>query len=615
MAQDNLIYDGSAATLGMDGETEPSFLGENFVSKAVNRTFRGFTNQTRPKQVEVSLSFVDVDGAEDPEGEEIFRTGNVQGAFPYAKTSRLHDAGILISVAGNIFFGRVSADQIIMTRIWTGLDPFVLHNWYVQGEEQVYIQNGVDRPINWAGTGMAREVPDTEGKMPIGTIMAYSHGRIAVSDSRNLIAVSDHLYGGGFSDRTNMENFTENTTYVGGFFGAPSVIGEITGMQTMPVSGEPLAQGELVIFGSNGAAALDLRPPRDQWQDTRLIMSGAGAVSPRSVVAVNNDLWYRRYDGIGSFKHSVSDETREWTDTPLSREVNNWLRWDAPHLLQFSSSTYFDNRLFVTVAPSRVASDIDLGDHRFFGGTVVLDLDKGSTVNPDSGFGWDGLWTGTRPCEILTTLAEGLERMFIVSHDRDSVNRIYEQTKIAGLDNGTKPIESFFVTRKFSDFGGKSSVFNFKELKTGHLRAVSLGTGDVSAQYRNNHYPCWQDWLPGTKVGCDPCQTKDEDFDICNFIAAQNHYRDIYFPDPYSKDDCELASDSRTTWGSQFQLKVDVSGAVAIPWLRVGAQVREAEELASCAQDNPQDSSCELINCCPEDDYAYMIVEPSDDEG
>jgi hypothetical protein len=314
MANDTRVYDGTIATIAMDAETHPSVLPATYVSSCVNRSFRQGVNATRPPfaDLKINLAYGYPDSVLTD-----FQTGNFQGAIAYKAISPGSVDGIICSVAGKIYFLSIVNNVCTLYPIISGNDPTLMHTWFVQAENWIYIQNGYQNPIAWSGdisgaptnlqaeglvtaniqltwnvnaagsTGTEIQVqyggnifstiaiisssqvsytyiadasttsysfrirslfPDDSTtpwsniatttvltstitpkspntvfrlnpaaqQMPIGTIMAYAYGRVAVSTAQNNIYVSDIIYGNGFTTTSNTQNFTEQTYWAEG---------------------------------------------------------------------------------------------------------------------------------------------------------------------------------------------------------------------------------------------------------------------------------------------------------------------------------------------------------------------------------------------------------------
>lgn len=597
--------DGHTVLTGMDGSTEASYLSETVVAKAVNRKFRGGLNSTRPRFADLDEVFLDADGNPDPELEELFRQGNVQGAISYQSTGPQYDPGLLVAIAGTIFFGKVSTQQLqwsVLSRDY--YDPTFLHFWFAQGSNMVYGQNGSERPFEWNGSDPTATIlpefgptPNNSSQnapyTPTGNIMAYSHGYMAVVNDINQIAVSDHIYQYGFGSEGSMHVFNDNTGYKGGLFGVPANLGNITGAATIPQSRFRNGQGELVFFAENGAFALDLSPQRDLWEDTKTTLVGAGCVAPYSIIPVNNDLWYRRPDGISAYKQSRNDEDTRWTDVPLSREVNNWLSKDSDWLLRYCSMAYFDNRILCTVYPQREPNQYGYGDHRYFNGLLALDLDPGSTTSPQvEGFGWDGLWTGPRVTQIVTLDINGRRRCFVFSFDKDSKNRTYELMTTQGKDPQDQLIKGFYVSKKY----GYTKALDEKRLLGGKgVRLTSRGKTSLSVEYRPDDSICWLPLGKSLDMGGDGICTNA---DACKpFVQPSTSTINLPAADPKT---CLPGSSKMASVGTEFQFKVNLEGDNDVKWFFTKATDQLDDENATC------EIPYKPVTCCTEYDFSYQ---------
>jgi hypothetical protein len=148
MANDTRVYDGTIATVAMDAETHPSVLPATYVSSCVNRSFRQSVNGTRPpfNDLQINLAF-----GYDESVLTDFQTGNFQGAWQYKAISPGSVDGIICSVAGTIYFLAIVNNIATLHRLISGNDPTLMHTWFVQAENWIYIQNGYQNPIAWSG--------------------------------------------------------------------------------------------------------------------------------------------------------------------------------------------------------------------------------------------------------------------------------------------------------------------------------------------------------------------------------------------------------------------------------------------------------------------------------
>jgi hypothetical protein len=619
MPAEGSVFDGFTSIIAQDAATHPSYLPEFYVAESVNRTFRGGINRTRP-----AIRWLELypgDGQSSTIVNDI-QNGNFQGSYPYRATNYDTSDGMLISVSGVIYFIKIvnnvgycyelPRDGTTFTN-WN--DPSLMHTWFVQAEDRVYIQNGYQAAIAWDGVlaNPARRLNPFLNQMPIGTLMEYAFGRVFVSDRFNQIYASDIIFGNGFTDTSNTENFTEITYWAeGGAFSTPSTMGNITAMKVMPYIGANLrGQGELVVLTENGAFSMDVGLPRITWNTTqvqRISLLGRGCTSPYVALA-NSELWFRSHDGWAFYSNSQSEFGRYFSMRKLSREVNKWVSKDTPWLRQFASTMFFDNYLISTVAPETKRTDAE-GLHRYHRGMVVLDLDNASSPSPDAdlSFRWNGVWAGVRPTQCLSAQINNEKRGFIWSFDQDNQNRLYEITTNFQDDygpQGTVPIKSFFVTGRY-DFGRSQVTNKFQRKKiTGGEMWMSEIPGVVSSQveYRSDSTPCWNELKVPTTYGCSPCSPQ---VDACTPLRGGIRYKRYKFTTP-DNTICNDIAGIPAVEGSEFQLKVNLEGTATVDRVRIMANIKDGAQntVGDCPED---DEECSRFLCCQERYYDYSIA-------
>jgi len=268
---------------------------------------------------------------------------------------------------------------------------------------------------------------------------------------------------------------------------------------------------------------------------------------------------------------------------------------------------FFDNRVIATVSPFTQSNAVTGGGlHRPHRGMVVLDLDQSTMTAPDAqlSFRWNGLWTGPRPLQCLTASINGVNRGFVFSRDADGANRLYELNKTGGddyVDGESKKIKSYFFTKRY-DFSGtqETNKFWIKNINGGDMWVSGLsGVSQVKVSLRPDSYPCWTELLPEKEIGCTQCEVNAA---TCQIDVSQPRYKRIKFPTPLSE--CQQGSDQTTDFGSEFQLAVEMEGAVTVDRLRISADTRgNPEEPFGDCSDEPQD--CTPIACCPIKDFDY----------
>jgi len=602
------VYDGHTFIFGQDTDTDPSALNPSTAALAVNRMFRGGRNLTRPPFVHKPFLF-DLDTVfegDAKEYENVVRYGNFQGWMAYKKKKPGREDGIIAAIGGCIFFFTLVNEKCFVRLVTIGNDPRLMHTWFVQAEEWVYIQNGKDRPIFWNGlfpSTARRSDPQPElYEMPVGTVMAYIHGRVFVSNAFDQVAASDIVYGNSLTDSSATQRFSENSYWAeGGYFGMPTDLGRITGMGIMARQDyNASGLGELVVVGQNGAYALEASIPRLLWKTSRIqtmTMNGRGCVSPASVVVVNNDLWFRSDDGLASYQEMRYEQKQQLSFGKISRAANRFFDNDTQWLQEFASTIYFDNRIITTVNPflSQPAYP-EFGSHRFHRGMAVLDLDQSSGVAGDSQFNWDGLWTGFRPCGLIKVGS----RAFGFSHDIDGQNRIYEITRKGindEVDGKTVQTEWFYLTKRFDwKNSGKSNEFEVKKIVGGELWVSDVrDIIEIGVDFRADNMPYWSSLMKNQQFGSK--------FDTAKFSLPR--YERFRFQTPETA--CSQGAPYPSNHGSQHQIMIYGKGSVRIDRMRVamGATNSPSIPTGNCGENN---SNISIDNGKIEDEYSYNIA-------
>lgn len=586
----------------MDLDTEPTALSNSTVVKSVNRTFRAGVNGPRPpflhmpfEMSEGSVSYKD-----------LVSEGNFQGWFAYQKKRPGRQDGIVFSCAGIIFFAVLVNERFLVSMVMDGNDPYLMHTWFEQVEEWLYIQNGKDLPIFWDGLlpSEARRSNPEANEMPIGTLMSASNGRIFLSNAYDQTIASDIIFGNSQTDTTGPQRFTENQYEAeGGYFGTPTLIGPIGGMVSVPRQGTINGQGELLILCRNGAFALETSVSRLLWKDSRIqaiTMVGRGTDAPGSVVAINNDIWFKSEGDIASYQLSRSDQSSKFSLTKASRPVNPWLETETSWLRQFTSSIYFDNRLLTTLHPVVDApSNEDYGSHRYHRGILALDLDQPSQAPGDGAINWDGLWTGIQPCSLLKVG----DRAFAFSHDKDGKNRIYEigrEPDEDRIDGYMVEPEWFYITKQFDwNAVGKSNQFEVKRLVGGEVWVSKVITrGAIGVDFRPDNLVGWYEFQPTKDIGPNFAGTLDFTFPRSLRIK---------FPSP--DNSCSRGSPYPVNKGATFQFMIKGRGLMRIDRFRVA--MAALNDPNSPVPDCRPDDEKLVVDGNPEIDYAYNLVEAS----
>lgn len=595
MAKGPPAYNGHGSLVGIFGG-EPSTVPEFYAQNAVNRFFRHDRNRARPSIRQIRLTF-------ESEADRIwFEGGNGQGAHFYNSYPATSQPRLIASIAGKIFaITMVGGSTGHVTMIASGNDPRFMHAWFGQGFEWLAINDGIQEPIFWNGS-TSRRSDVTKSEMPASSVIAFIHGRfvVASADGKNTIRVSEIVYA---STNTNREDILKFPTVIPSFDIATN-LGNVMGLQPMPFLDTGTATNELVALCQNGFTSFDFNRPEENFLTDppiqRISLVGEGCVSSHGFSTLNGDVFYRRTDGIGSYRNARVEYSQQWSQTPISRAVDHWLQPDRSDLLEFVPMTSWQNMIFCGTSPLiSPPNNPCAGYHRYCRGFVVFDAQSMSTTSRDGVPVWHGMWTGVRPWAFIEGRINTAQRCFAFSYDRDGRNRLYEITQENGDDIfGTEPrrIYSRYDTAEMGSVEGRTSLFGLKKMTGGVLEMNEiLKEATYSVSYRPDGAPCWVPVANGI-VGCD-CP------DFTCGVNSQPAFARKYFP---SVDDrsCVPGTEQAGNAFHHCQVRVEMEGCIKVERMNIRFEIEQDSEIAACSGTN-----CAPIDCCPDaGEYEYHIA-------
>lgn len=420
---------------GMNGALSPSLLADSQYAFGLNVSSRGGLLHTRPRWYRMWHYIPD---------------GRFQGAFIYRSRYQTYLACVvdgvlyLINVDDGTRWRCTSFPTIDFERAYfCQVDRFLVvqngllrptENWPIIMDDFLVVDNGSVQILQTVGEETSwvrlRNAEDYEAKrVPIGTYMAYGHGRLFVVVSRlwdngletgyeGWVSVGPDSYfvAGDIIKADNADEvlaFTEADYLAeGGAFSLPTESGKIKGFQFLRNAATGTGVGELVAFGERGVSAFAVGASRTQWKDVsmaQVLFTGSGAASGEAIIPINDDLAYRANDGLRFIKYTAyqtGSSSGSLSNLPQSMEVSSILNIDSAYYIERASLSLADERLLLTVIGNRVLS----GDNyiNFFTGLVSLDTyvvgatGSSASLMARSNPVYDGLWTGPM---ILQTLS------------------------------------------------------------------------------------------------------------------------------------------------------------------------------------------------------------------
>lgn len=591
------LLDGYLGVLGVDGSQDRLSGQRGRFLSAVNRSFRGSKNATRPPIRDIKLSY------DSDQTKEALEKGAVAGAFGYSGWRGSSKPCLVVAVHDRLVRILIVGRAGYASTIKAGLSTGNMHSWFSQAHDRLYFQNDIDNPVGWDGANPSYEIAGDYDKMPRGSAMAYANGRLAlVTGEGSYVVISDHIYGNGLYDTKGAEKFIEYQQFNDlGAIGSYAELGKINGAAAMPVTDSINGQGAYIFICANGFWTFDPSGERSTWlYGNRQIKSyeGSGCPSPFGFATIHNDLYYVSSDGsITSYKRQKSELEKAGGALPISNEVAGHLAKTPEWGRKFVSLAYADDRLLATCGITVSESELG-GFHRFGTGMVSLDFNRISVSSESPGFAWDGLWTGPNPIQVLPLIIDGEKRCFVLSHDDDGKNRIFEMLhgRIGNdeYDGVVRVIQSSFETSNlFPDGPGQQiTLKKLSGVKVAYSDAEHPSS--LGADYSPSFHEKWLELQAGKQVSCEPQSTEL----IPGFEAGSGLWRSSSI-----KDEC-LDGGGLAGISDSFRIRVRAEGGVVVRRLLAEAVDQKEAAIDPCP---PACKPARADETSPED---YRIVIP-----
>lgn len=487
-----LIADGQLSFEGgQDASLPPSRLAENKFAAGINITTAKGRVTSRYGYERKKLTFPTAGYAyrfnKSADFQGVFREGKFQALAPYQIGKRHY---LVVVISGLIFL--VNQDTFEVNVLTVGKDTQLNEsapriNWSPAGRFLV-LYDFPSRPVIIEGQVARRSDPDFN-EIPASTLGIYNQSRLFFANAGNEFSAGDPVGNllTPFAPVTAEEIQLEGSPYLAEIYQAPTKYdARITAMANLQVTDTSTGIGPLLVASKKEIFVFNTIGPREGWinrdggdaaQFGKSISDNAGIAGQRAFVNVNSDLFFISQDGQMRSLTVSQEEQRKWARVPMNLEVQNWISYLSPDLIDYSSLTYFKNKIFWTVRPYRVRSRkvdgfpiLDVAHSGF----VVLTTDNVSRMGSDAPPAWEGLWTGLRPLDACVTN----ERMFVMSKDYYSRNELYEVDPNLKVDRTAeghrRAIKGVVYTREhfFQD------LFAIKSLKN-----VELGVTDISGDF------------------------------------------------------------------------------------------------------------------------------------
>jgi hypothetical protein len=479
---------------GVHGGLSPNLVRESQFAQGLNVAVRGGLVSTRPQF----------------EKERVLASeGKFQGSAIYSLNS---GDRFVYCIDGNISIYNLETRNLA-PNVAT-LSATADRVYFEQADRYFVVQDGESRPIFLHEDSLLRQaIPyrafdandfdNTFNETFTGTIMAYGHGRIFVRPKHihNLDGQPDtttegrpYFVGGDLFLPNKPENVLKSTetSYLagGGAFGLPGEFGFVTAMDLFRNAPTGSGQGPLIVFGRRGVAAFGINARRDDWQGldfSQVLFEKVGTRSDRSVIAVNDDLFFRGEDGIRSIRYTTSQVASgggSLSVTPLSDEVRHRLELDDATARELSSMSFAQN--YVLLTSGGYINDA-------FRGLISLDTAAAFSLTTTATPAYNDIWTGLNFLQTLSAEQDMVETHFFVHRNQDTQElSLWKLGTDNYRDNVETPTLCRLYTRAF-DFGVAASTKKFSHLDL-HVRELK-GDARVTAYFRIGGYKLWNQCL------------------------------------------------------------------------------------------------------------------------
>ena len=484
-----------------------------------------------------------------------------------------------------------------------------------QAENYVVVLAGQNQTIIWDGQRSRRTGPK---EIPPGFVGAYGWGRIWIGLPNRFQFVAGDIVGGDsgtaqLNKRDAILKFTEND-YLneGGAFSVPYNAGLITAMQFLATQDTSLGVGVLLVGTTNMIFSVNAPPDRTTWKNLTypiqtVSLIDYGPQSPGSP-SVNGDWWFRSLDGYRSFivaRRNFPDPG----NTPLSREISPIIENDQADLLLFGTGMLFDNRLLLTVSPTRTVNGVH---HR---GLVSVNFDTISGLQGKSTPAWESVWTGFDICQISKLLIDGSECGFAFVQGSEDLqlweiekgnSRFNDRFVQFPGDSITETQIACALETRAENYGSPPTL---KDLLTGCIYLDDIaGEIQITIKFRPDQYPGWITWKQFTVCAqnVSQCQVIAPGVTGCPVWKpyARLYAPRIMLPKPPSTCVSGMLISKLPTLAHEYQFRIEWTGHLRIR--RFETFVKPANQPMN--GDCPEEIlSCVSIQDCGTDYFSYAV--------
>lgn len=426
----------------------------------------------------------------------------------------------------------------------------------------------------------ARRADPAKYEVPISTLGSYNQNRLFIANAGNSFTAGDPS--GNVATPNAPITFEEimvpSSPYVGQIFELSTNFNNdpITAMGFLSQVDGSTSIGPLLVATQNALWAYNSQTPRNLWQNGVFgtsLTDNIGIAGPRAMSNVSSDIFFISPDGQARTLNVSRQDQGRWSKLPISREVENWLKYYDVSLVKYAAISYFKNKIFFTANPYRTTA---LTTNKFptidytNGGLVVLETDNIATLSQGGAPTWAGLWTGIRPMDMVLCDKE----FYIIAKDFGTENAIYQvepDTLTDRVNKRKRQIRSIVYTREY-DF---QNPFQIKEAHSIDFNIQDIkGSFSLDVDFKPSHGAYFVDWRTFTHIAPWQACGATVPGAVLNGFSAQA-IRDINLGSPVAAGECDEVQKTQYGYFKKIQLKLTIEGAYwEIHELKVNAIVR-----------------------------------------
>jgi hypothetical protein len=244
--------------------------------------------------------------------------------------------------------------------------------------------------------------------------------------------------------------------------------------------------GELIVFGERGVSSFNVALARSSWQSTpisKVLFGGIACWSPRSIINVTSDLYFRGTDGLRSLAFTYQEATSgSIALNGLSGELQSYIDRDDESTLPYVSAVWTQNRFLMPVVPQMDGSILTHLALASMDTSVLMAM--ASTQRPC----WDGLWTGVPIMQVVKGYVGGVETTLF--YGRRGRKNILGKLTEATTDFGATSVVSRHYTKGFN-VAAQGVMRRLTAVDISLETEAGPGSYVLKVYYRQVGYPYW----------------------------------------------------------------------------------------------------------------------------